>query len=73
MRLHGRNVTLGFIGVGGNRTVIKSRLYDLTLLDQQRREFKVEVYGIERISSPIEPINITQIAEMFNLKSGEIK
>ena len=72
LKLKGRTVKLGIIAVGGSSSQIDSRLYDLRLIDKGGKEHTIEVYGMERISSPIEPVNSNEIARLLTMPEKEI-
>ena len=52
LNLKGRTIKLGIIAVGGSSSQIDSRLYDLQLIDKTGKVQTIEVYGMEKISSP---------------------
>ena len=53
-------------------TSIESYQYTIQLIDQSGQKVKVEVLGIERISSTINAVNIEDIACLFHVNAREI-
>ena len=69
------------VTVGGKVTNVKSLLYKLKLFDQLGKSVDIEVIGIDKISSPITPTNLIEIAKILQVdpesinrpSSGEIE
>ena len=72
LNLKGRTIKLGIISVGGSSSQIDSRLYDLQLIDKTGKVHTIKVYGMEKISSPIEPVNSKEIARLLTMPEKEI-
>ena len=72
MKLKGRPVKLGIVVVGGKAELVDSQIYQMTLLKQNGKLVDVEAYGIEKISSQIDKVNIGEIATMLNVAAAEI-
>ena len=72
MNLQGKRVKLGIIKIGAEATEINSCLYHLCLKDANGKFHSIEAFGIERISSPIEPVNTDEIARMFKMDKESI-
>ena len=60
------------VTVGGKVSNVKSRLYKLRLLDQQGKPVDIEVIGIDKISSPIMPTNLNEIARILQINPKSI-
>ena len=58
--------------VGGQSTLVDSYIYTVSLIKQDGRLVEVEAFGIEKISSEIEKVNLDEIAKMFNMRPAEI-
>ena len=63
--LHGEEVKLDVIKVGGVTEEINSNQYELTLIDCKGIECDIIVYGIDKISTELNDINITEISKLF--------
>ena len=69
------------VTVGDKVTNVKSLLYKLKLIDQHGKSVELEVIGIDKISSPITPTNLSEIAKILQVdpesinrpSSGEIE
>ena len=57
--------------VGGCVEEIDSRMYMLPLTDERNKIIHVQVYGVERISSNINRIDISGVASLFNVSCKE--
>ena len=65
--------SVGIIKVGGETTELNSCLYNVCLVDKSGKLHTIEVFGIDRISSPIEPINVDEISHIFGIEKGSLK
>ncbi|KAJ7384836.1 hypothetical protein OS493_019513 [Desmophyllum pertusum] len=63
--LKGTDVELSSTKVGGNNEKITSKRFMLTLVDQQGQEVKFEMYGIDKITSDIQSIDIDGVTGLF--------
>lgn len=64
-RLKGTKVELTVIKVGGDNEKISSNRYTLSLIDKQGQEVQFEVYGIDKITSDIQSVNVDGIIQLF--------
>ena len=69
--LKGTKVELSVTKVGGNNEKITSNRYKLSLFDKQGQEVQVDVYGIDKITSEIQSVDIDGIIPLFNNISKE--
>ena len=69
--LKGTTVELTVTKVGGNNEKITSNRYKLSLFDKQGQEVQVDVYGIDKITSEIQSVDIDGIMPLFNNISKE--
>ena len=72
MKLRGKNMKLGIVGVGGTTTSIDSCLYSICLVDKDRKSHVIKDYGIERIYSPIESVDTSEIARLFSMQKENL-
>ena len=72
LKLQGRKVKLGIIKVGAQTTELDSCLYNVSLVESSGRVHAIEAFGIERISSSIESVNMEEIAKIFNIERRSI-
>ena len=72
LKLKGKDVSLSMMTVGGKVTKVKSMLYKLRLFDQCGKSVDIEVIGIDKISSPITPTNINEIASILHVNPESI-
>ena len=80
MHLQGKDVDLSITTVGCQKSSVKSKLYNITLLDLHGKQVNAQMLSIEKISSEIVKIDCKVIAELFQLEphminrpnSGEI-
>lgn len=70
-RLKGTKVELTVIKVGGDNEKISSNRYTLSLIDKQGQEVQFEVYGIDKITSDIQSVNVDGIIQLFKNVSKE--
>ena len=71
--LKGKPVKLGLSGVLDKSSSVDSRLYQLQALTAQGNKHIVEAFGVERISSIVDKVNVEEIAKLFNVAADEIK
>ena len=69
--LKGTKVELAVTKVGGNNEKITSNRYKLSLFDKQGQEVHVDVYGIDKITSDIQSVDMDGIIPLFNNISKE--
>lgn len=69
--LNGTKVELSIIKVGGDNEKITSTRYKLSLIDKQDQEVKFDVYGIDKITSDIQSVNVNGIVQLFKNISEE--
>ena len=73
-KLHGTRVELSIIKVGGTSERIVSCKYLLPLIDLKGHVVEFEVYGIDKITTDIESVNIDKVLHLFNnVTPDEIK
>ena len=61
------------VKVGGVNEKLISRKYKLTLIDKKGQELQIDVYGIDKITSDIQAINLDGIHRLFrNVTKEEI-
>ena len=65
-RLKGTAVNLSIVKIGGQYKTIRTVKYKLSLLDKQGKIVEFEVYGIDKITSDIERINMDGVTHLFN-------
>lgn len=73
LNLKGSKVNLAIVMVGGKTTTIESCRYMIALMDSNDEKVDIEVFGIEKISSPITTINLSQIAKLLEINASEIQ
>ena len=66
-RLKGMKVELSIIKVGGDNEKITSTRYKLSLTDKQGQEVQFDVYGIDKITSDIQSVNVNGIIQLYNI------
>ena len=72
-KLKGVKVNLSIVKIGGQNEKIETMKYKLPLLDKQGHAVEFEVYGINKITSDIEHVNVESIAHLFrNVTKDEI-
>ena len=64
-RLKGTKIELTVIKVGGDNEKISSNRYTLSLIDKRGQEVQFEVYGIDKITSEIQSVNIDGVFKLF--------
>ena len=74
LSLHGRPVELEIVTVGGVTTKVNSKKYNLSVFDASGNDVKVELLGIEQISTETDMVDIGKLATMFtHMKAPEAK
>ena len=74
MNLEGTPTKLSVIKVGGVPEEIKSQKYDLLLYNNQQQPVAFRVYGMEKISTKIEAVNVDGVLTLFkNVPKVEIE
>ena len=72
-RLKGTKVELCIIKVRGDNDKITSTRYKLSLKDKQGQELQFGVYGIDKITSAIQSVNVNGIIQLFkNISKDDI-
>ena len=72
-KLKGISAQLSVVKVGGVNEKLISRKYKLTLIDKKGQELQIDVYGIDKITSDIQAINLDGIHRLFrNVTKEEI-
>ena len=72
-KLSGVKVNLSIVKIGGQNEEIETMKYKLPLLDKRGQAVEFEVYGINKITSDIEHVNVESIAHLFrNVSKDEI-
>ena len=72
-KLRGVKVNLSIVKLGGQNEKIETMKYKLPLLDKQGHTIEFEVYGINKITSDIEHVDVESIAHLFrNITKDEI-
>ena len=64
-------MALSVTKVGGNNEKTTSNRYKLSLFDKQGQEVQVDVYGIDKITSDIQSVDMDGIIPLFNNISKE--
>ena len=65
-RLKGTKVELSIIKVGEDNEKITPTRFKLSLIDKQDQEVQFDVYGIDKITSDIQSVNVNGIVQLFN-------
>ncbi|CAB3989230.1 RNA-directed DNA polymerase from transposon BS [Paramuricea clavata] len=74
LSLDGEEIRLSVVKVGGVKEEMRSSVYKLPLIDESGETVKFRVYGIDRISSPMEGINLNGVMHLFqNINKQEIQ
>ena len=72
-KLKGVKTSLSIVKIGGQNEKIETMKYKLPLMDKQGHAIEFEVYGINKITSDIEHVNVESIAHLFrNVTKDEI-
>ena len=69
-KLKGSKVELSVIKVGAQSEKIKTIKYKVPLIDKQGHVIEFEAYGIERITSDIDSVNIDIFSRMSQRKKS---
>ena len=69
--LHGEEIKLSVTKVGGISENINSNRYNLTLKDKDGVDHNIIVYGIEKISTELNSINLTAVSQLFQRAKPE--
>ena len=69
--LKGIKTKLSIIKVGGESENVDTFKYKLPLIDKQGKTVVFDVYGIDKITSPIPAVNIKGISKLFKDVSEE--
>ena len=64
-KLKGVKTSLSIVKIGGQNEKIETMKYKLPLMDKQGHAIEFEVYGINKITSDIEHVNVESIAHLF--------
>jgi hypothetical protein len=74
LSLDGEEIRLLVVKVGGVKEDMRSSVYKLPLIDESGETVNFRVYGIDRISSPVEGINLNGVMHLFqNINKQEIQ
>ena len=74
MKLEGKPVELTLVKVGGESENIKSCKYDLPLIDDSGKTVWFQVYGIKKITTEIQRVNLKKVSHLFpDVKREEIQ
>ena len=63
-KLHGTNVQLTITKVGGIKEKLMSHRYQVPLLNQYGNTVFIEAYGIDRITSDIQSVNLDGVIHL---------
>ena len=63
--LKGKQVHLSIVKVGGNKEEISSYLYDLPLKNRDGEVVILQVYGIDKVSTHLKPIDLSDVIKLF--------
>ena len=72
-KLRGTIIELSLIKVGAEKETIMTRKYKLPLIDLQGKQFSIEVYGIDKITSDVEKIDIDGILHLFDIPKKDLE
>ena len=67
--LNGKPVNLEVTTIGGNVNLIESILYNVTLLDERKNTVTIEILGIDKISTSMNPIDMKTKIQRFKIYS----
>ena len=70
-KLHGKQVQLSITKVGGIDEKLTSHMYRVPLVNQYGKTVFIEAYGIERITSDIQAVNLDGVVHLFKGISAE--
>ena len=66
LNLIGESVKLSVVKVGGSKLEMKSSVYTLPLIDQSGNSIQFQVYGMDKISSRINSIDVAGVMHLFH-------
>ena len=72
LQLHGKDVKLALVSIGGKSTEIDSKMYKLKLINQEGQMVEIDAYGIQKISSQVERVSYETIAEILGVKPCDV-
>jgi hypothetical protein len=72
LRLPGRDVKLSLVSIGGQSKIIESKLFRVKLFNVNNEVVEMEVYGIQRISSQIQKVDVKVVGEILGVSSSAI-
>ena len=72
LKLKGKSIQLSMVTVGGKITTLESKQYEIGLVDKAGGHVKIDVIGIERISSPIVPTDLATAAKILGAQPESI-
>ena len=72
-KLRGTIIELSLIKVGAEKETIMTRKYKLPLINLQGKQFSIEVYGIDKITSDVEKIDIDGILHLFDIPKKDLE
>ena len=73
LKLKGRKVNLSMVTVGGEVTRKESIQYTLRIIDVNGEIVEIEALGLDRISSPIEPVDMEKVAVLLGHSNSDIQ
>ena len=74
LELKAKEIKISVVKMGGQKEEIHSFVYDLPLLNERREVVMFQVYGINRISTNVQQINLTEVIGLFQgLNAKEVK
>ena len=73
MNLRGRPVKLSIVVVGGQTEAIESEVFNIKIVKGDGSFIDIQAYGIESISSTIQPTDVGKIARIFGINPSEIQ
>ena len=71
-RLKGTRIDLSIVKVGGANEKLPTYKYKLPLIDEQGQEVLFNVYGIGKITSDIQAVNLDGVTNLLNVSREEI-
>ena len=72
MNLTGKPVKLGMEVVGGKTTLVDTKVYSMRLMKEDGHSVTIEAFGLEKISSQIDQVDIREAAKLLRVKAAEI-
>ena len=66
LNLIGESVKLSVVEVGGSKVEIQSSVYALPLIDKSGNSIEFQVYGIDKISSCVNSIDVAGVMHLFH-------